>query len=109
MNKKQNPLPKTDALRGAVLSEMKRCGKPNCRCSSRRREDLHGPYFYRFHRESGRLRKAYVPKDRVDQVRAACARYRQEQRARRRVTHLFQQRAKSLDETLRQIEALWKS
>ena len=98
-----------DELPGAVLPQYVRCGKPNCRCSSRRREDLHGPYFYRFHRESGRLRKAYVPKDRVDQVRAACARYREEQQARRRVTHLFQQRAKSLDETLRQIEALWKS
>ncbi len=51
----------------------------------------------------------WKPRGGVEQVRAACARYREEQRARRRVTHLFQQRAKSLDETLRQIEALWQS
>ncbi len=80
-----------DELPGVVLPQYVRCGKTTCRCHSRRREDLHGPYFYRFFRENGRLRKTYVPKDRVEQVRAACKRYREEQRARRRVTHLFQQ------------------
>lgn len=112
MNKNKKPLPKMtpgEALPGAVIAERKRCGKPNCRCASGNPEDLHGPYYYRYYRENGRLRKAYVPKDRVEQVRAACALYREEQRTRRWMALLFQQHAQSVDEMLRQIEALWKS
>ena len=44
-------------LKGVVIREMKRCGKPACRCSS---GALHGPYHYRYYREHGRLRKRYV-------------------------------------------------
>jgi hypothetical protein len=53
---------------------MVRCGRPNCRCA---RGSLHGPYFYRFWREGGRLRKEYVPRPDVERVRAQCQARRQ--------------------------------
>ena len=74
----QIPLPKTPpavALAGAVCAQYKRCGKQNCRCA---RGQLHGPYFYRFRWRGGRVAKEYVPLSRVEEVRAACARHRQE-------------------------------
>ena len=111
MNKNKKTLPKMlpgETLPGAVIAERKRCSKPNCRCA-RDKNALHGDYFYRYYRENGRLRKAYVPRDRVEQVRTACARYREERRARREVTHLLQHHSKSLNEFLRQIEAQWRS
>jgi hypothetical protein len=39
--------------------ERVRCGKPGCKCA---RGELHGPYTYKYWREAGKLRKAYVPK-----------------------------------------------
>jgi hypothetical protein len=33
----------------------------------------YGPYYFRFWREKGRLRKKYVPRDQVDAIRAKCA------------------------------------
>ncbi len=47
-----------------------RCGKSNCRC---RTGELHGPYYYRFWRDGDRLRKEYVPRSRVGEVRERCA------------------------------------
>lgn len=44
---------------GAICAQRVKCGKAGCKCS---RGDLHGPYFYRFTREGGRLRKRYVRK-----------------------------------------------
>lgn len=56
-------------LHGSLISEHKRCGKPNCRCA---RGQLHGPYYYRRWRDdSGRQRKAYVPRKQSEQVRQA--------------------------------------
>lgn len=46
-----------------------RCGKQNCRCA---RGQLHGPYHYLFWREAGQLRKVYVRRADVAEVRAAC-------------------------------------
>jgi hypothetical protein len=65
-------LPKT--LPGAVCQQWKRCGRARCKCTS---GALHGPYFYRFWRENGRLRKAYVKPADLEAVRAACAKERQ--------------------------------
>jgi hypothetical protein len=64
-------------LPGAVCRQWKRCGKAGCKCSC---GALHGPYFYRFWREDGRLRKAYVKSADVQAVRAACDDYRERQR-----------------------------
>ncbi len=56
-------------LTGALVSEYKRCGKPNWRCA---RGHLHGPYYYRRWRDAGgQQRKQYVPRGQSEQVRAA--------------------------------------
>lgn len=72
------------------------------------RDNLHGPYYYRFWRESGRLRKAYVPRRQVEEVRAACARYRAEMESRRSILRSFHSDAQGYDNLLRQVEALFK-
>jgi Family of unknown function (DUF6788) len=56
-------------LPGAVCAEWKTCGKPTCRCA---RGHLHGPYYYRYWRDGGRLRKAYVPRRAVADVKRCC-------------------------------------
>jgi hypothetical protein len=56
-------------LPGVVLPQWVRCGRPRCRCA---RGQLHGPYAYRFWREGGRLRKAYVRPAHLAAVRAGC-------------------------------------
>ena len=61
------PLPKM--LPGAVLPQWVHCGKLACRCARGR---PHGPYFYRFWREGGRLRKEYVRPEDLERVRAQC-------------------------------------
>ncbi len=90
--KSENPLPKIEALPGAVCAQWKRCGKPSCRCAS---GDLHGPYFYRFWRAGGRLRKTYVPRADVEQARQACLAWRQLQQLllwnRRRTVQAYRQ------------------
>ena len=60
--KTAQPLPKV----GALCAQLVRCGTLGCRCA---RGELHGPYFYRFWRENGRLRKRYVRLDDVPAVR----------------------------------------
>ena len=58
------------------------CGTAGCRCT---RGERHGPYFYLFWREDGRLRKRYVRAADVEAVQTACvtrrAREHQERRA----------------------------
>jgi hypothetical protein len=66
-------LPKTP-LAGVVLPQWVRCGRPNCRCA---RGELHGPYYARFWREGGRLRKKYVRPADLEQVREQCEARRQ--------------------------------
>jgi hypothetical protein len=46
-------------LRGALVSDMRRCSSPRCRCRS---GELHGPYSYLTVYSSGRSRMVYVPK-----------------------------------------------
>jgi hypothetical protein len=67
-------LPKMDPLPGVVCVQWRRCGSPNCRCA---RGQLHGPYSYRFWRERGRLKKAYVRPADVEEVRSRCQARRQ--------------------------------
>ena len=66
-NKFANPLPKM--LPGTVHEQWVRCGHANCKCS---RGERHGPYFYRIWRENGQLRKQYVKRKDVDDVRQSC-------------------------------------
>lgn len=62
------PLPKM--LPGSLCKQWVRCGKAGCHCA---RGELHGPYYYRFWREGGQLRKEYVRRENVEGVKAACA------------------------------------
>jgi hypothetical protein len=59
---------------GAVCAQMVRCGKANCRCA---RGELHGPYFYRFTRDGGRLQKQYIKRSEVAEWRELCERRRE--------------------------------
>jgi hypothetical protein len=61
-------LPAVDeTLRGAMLTQGRRCGRPGCRCA---RGELHGPYTYlSLGRERGRSRLLYVPAALVEAVR----------------------------------------
>ena len=55
-----------ETLRGAALTQGRRCGKPGCRCA---RGELHGPYTYlSLGRERGRSRLVYVPAAMVEAV-----------------------------------------
>ena len=68
LTKSRETLPKTP-LPGVVLPQWVRCGRANCRCAQ---DQLHGPYYYRFWRDGGRLRKTYVKASELEQVRAQC-------------------------------------
>ena len=74
--KVENSLPKIEPLRGAVCKQMKRCGKPNCKCA---KGQLHGPYYYRFFYRGGRQRKKYVKKGDFQAVLSAVRAYKQRQ------------------------------
>jgi hypothetical protein len=89
------PLPKT--LPGVVRPQWVRCGRPGCRCA---RGWPHGPYHYRFWRESGRLRKAYVRPAELEQVRAAC----EARRESRRQLRAGWQQWRQLRDLLREVE-----
>jgi hypothetical protein len=67
IKKSSQKLPKK--LPAAVCAQMVGCGKPTCRCA---RGELHGPYFYCFWRERGKLKKAYIRKADVDRARNLC-------------------------------------
>lgn len=63
MEKKRYPKP----LRGSVCAQFRTVG-----------EREYGPYWFRFWREDGRLRKEYVKKSELDQIIEACGIGRQE-------------------------------
>lgn len=112
--KTENQLPKTATpaeLPGTVHAQYVRCGKPTCRCASGDSADLHGPYHYRFWRERGTLRKAYVRRDEIEATRRACrARQdaeRQQRAARRQFDTLlldFRRRSREVEQLL----AAWR-
>jgi hypothetical protein len=73
--KSSKPFPKIPPgrmLNGAVCASYVRCSKPNCKCT---RGSLHGPYYHRYQWHDGRVIKEYIPLSRVEEVKAACARY----------------------------------
>jgi len=54
-------------LRGTLVSQGRRCGKPACRCEQ---GELHGPYVYlSVGRVTGRARLLYVPATLAESVR----------------------------------------
>ncbi len=74
--KSEKPFPKIPPdrlLNGAVCASYARCSKQNCKCA---RGSLHGPYYHRYQWHNGRVIKQYIRLSEVEEVRAACARYR---------------------------------
>lgn len=72
-NKSAQMLPKI--LPSAVCAQFKKCGRPGCKCA---RGLLHGPYFYNFYREAGKLKKSYIRSSDVANVRKLCEAGRRE-------------------------------
>ena len=67
--KKQKPLPNLSELTGSVCVQWRKSG------------DKLRPYYYRFWREGGRLRKQYVKLKDAEKVAAACVTNRRERKA----------------------------
>lgn len=95
--KQAKALPKT----GALCPQWVKCGKSTCHCAV---GNLHGPYWYLFWRQGGRLRKRYIKPAEVEAVRAACDAERQRRRRWRRVKKAAQQQYRELLPLLREIE-----
>jgi hypothetical protein len=68
-------------MKGALVAQMIRCNKPNCRCTLAGAR--HGPYFCRIWREGKRRFKQYVRKQDVPLVRGACVAFREQRRQER--------------------------
>lgn len=66
-------LPKIGPLPGSLQPELKRCGKPSCRCAD---GALHGPYWSLRWREDGRQRRRYVRPDNLERIRTGLAEWR---------------------------------
>lgn len=62
-----------DPLPGKLCEQFIRCGKAGCRCQNGER---HGPYYYRIWREGSRVQKAYVKREELEAVQAACDSYK---------------------------------
>jgi hypothetical protein len=88
---------------GAICAQFVRCGKAGCKCS---RGELHGPYYYRFTREGGRLRKSYVPKSKAG---AALDEQRKEREFKALLGPVDRRRSRRslLDRMFRKMEQIW--
>ena len=84
-------------IAGVVCEQWVRCGKPNCHCRSGRK---HGPYFYRFWRQDGKLKKEYIRRAEVDRVRAEC---QARQGSRRTLNEAWEQWRQLLD-SIKEVE-----
>ena len=61
-------------LPGSIQAQYVKCGKPNCKCASGKKKDRHKAY-YRFWRDdAGKLRKAYVKRSELEEVKFAIER-----------------------------------
>jgi hypothetical protein len=115
--KSRKTLPKTAAkpsvkkptalLPGVLREERVRCGRANCKCHSGAPDALLGPYCYRYWREDGILRKCYVRRGDVEQVRAACGAWRvqrKQERKERQLLHKAQEKLRQMIERLNELE-----
>ena len=74
-------------LLGSLNEDYVRCGKPNCRCASKRPQDMHIAWYRRWRDDNGKHRKADVRKRDVEKVRVAIER-RRRRLAKQRVARL---------------------
>ena len=99
-NKTENLLPKIAAQGGTVHRQFVRCGKASFKCA---RGELHGPYYYYFVRARGQLKKRYLKPQHLEQVRSACLKRREEERAQRAKTRQVWQSLRGIIAQLRQL------
>jgi hypothetical protein len=96
---------KIEPLRGGLVREMIRCGRPNCKCA---KGSLHGPYYYRAWMVRGKRFKKYVKKSELSAVRAGI----NERRRKSAEVRQFNQEAKqnwlAFKAQLRQLDYLLK-
>ncbi len=95
----ENAITLPKMTKGSVHAQWVKCGKAGCKCA---RGELHGPYFYVFWRENGRLRKKYVRRSDLLQVLSATAAYRLEKQQLREAKSILRQ----IRELLRNGEAV---
>ena len=93
------PITLPKMMKGSVHAQWVKCGKAGCKCAH---GELHGPYFYLFWRENGKLRKEYVRRADLLQVRSATAAYRSEMQQMRDAKSMLRQ----IRELLRDGEAV---
>ena len=93
-------LPKSDMLRGSLQPELKRCGKPACRCIH---GELHGPYWSLRWREGGHQRRRYVRPDDLERVRADLDQWRRQHPPAR----AMRERLRELRRLLRDLDGGW--
>jgi len=76
----------------AICQQFRKCGKPCCRCNA---GALHGPYFFFFYREDGKLKKSYIRKADAAELWESYSQWRQIQKQRvgdrREFTELFRE------------------
>ena len=72
---------KDPKLAGVIIKEAVKCGKPNCRCAKGK---LHKWYYYLYYRglvnEGWKLKKEYVPRNKVKYMRRKISQIKSEDR-----------------------------
>lgn len=99
--KTANPLPKN----AAVCPQWVKCGRRPCKCD---RDSLHGPYWYLFWRERGRLRKQYLRAADGERMRLELARRRRMRRTLTQTVAHSEAGLRQATEDVREVERLWK-
>jgi hypothetical protein len=96
-NRRQNR--RIEALPGSLHVQRVKCGKKKCRCA---RGELHEAV-YRFWRERGRLRKAYVRRRDLEAVKAGIEKWRECERVKQALLS-----SPEADEQRAQIRAMFR-
>lgn len=96
-------LPKTtvEIENGGVYEQKVRCGKSNCRCAN---GSFHTGFYF-ITRVEGRLRKIYVPRSRVKQIRRLVRKARRDRELRRAIRNGSFTLLTDFQEQIRQVRA----
>ncbi len=89
----------TKILCGTVHRQLKKCGKPNCKCA---RGELHGAYYYHFVRVDGKLKKRYLKASEVEQIQIACLERREKEKEQRARQHAGWKQLRELRSEIRE-------
>jgi hypothetical protein len=94
---------KIEPLRGGLVREMIRCGRPNCKCAN---GSLHGPYYYRVWMVQGVRYKSYVKKADFDRIRAGIRAFRAQWRDQQKADAEFRAMLREIREASRNIYSI---